>query len=63
MAMTIQEVLREAINFLCETICTIWYDKYNLKNVKNTLGGVLLIVKKSCTNGTKLRKASHVVFP
>ena len=25
--------------------CTIWYHLYNLKNVKNTLGGVLLLVK------------------
>ena len=23
----------------------IWHDLYNLKNVKNTLGGVLLLVK------------------
>ena len=25
--------------------CTIWYNLYNLKNVKNTHGGVLLLVK------------------
>ena len=25
--------------------CTIWYHLYNLKNVKNTYGGVLLLVK------------------
>ena len=25
--------------------CAIWYDLYNLKNVKNTHGGVLLLVK------------------
>ena len=26
-------------------LCTIWYHLYNLKNVKNTYGGVLLLVK------------------
>ena len=25
--------------------CTIWYHWYNLKNVKNTYGGVLILVK------------------
>ena len=25
--------------------CSIWYHLYNLKNVKNTHGGVLLLVK------------------
>ena len=25
--------------------CTIWYHLYNLKNVKNTHGGVLILVK------------------
>ena len=25
--------------------CAIWYNLYNLKNVKNTHGGVLLLVK------------------
>ena len=25
--------------------CVIWYHLYNLKNVKNTHGGVLLLVK------------------
>ena len=25
--------------------CVIWYRLYNLKNVKNTHGGVLLLVK------------------
>ena len=31
--------------------CAIWYHLYNLKNVKNTYGGVLLLVKlqaKAC---------------
>ena len=26
-------------------LCAIWYNMYNLKNVKNTHGGVLLLVK------------------
>ena len=30
---------------LYETLCPIWCDLYNLKNVKNTHGGVLLLVK------------------
>ena len=25
--------------------CTIWYHLYNFKNVKNTQGGVLILVK------------------
>ena len=37
--------------------CAIWYHLYNLKNVKNTHGGVLLLVKLQA-NGTKSRKAS-----
>ena len=28
-----------------ETLCAIWYHFYNLKNVRNTHGGVLLLVK------------------
>ena len=44
--------------------CAIWYHLYNLKNVKNTHGGVTLL--RSCfsrflnyTNSTKLRNALH----
>ena len=44
--------------------CAIWYHLYNLKNVKNTHGGVILL--RSCfsrflnyTNSTKLRNALH----
>ena len=48
----------------------IWYHLYNLKNVKNTHGGVLLLVTKvtllhgcfsrflNCKNGIELRNAS-----
>ena len=28
-----------------ETLCAIWYHLYNLKNVKNTHGGMLILVK------------------
>ena len=51
-------------------LCAIWYHLYNLKNVKNAYGGVMLKVSlhrgcfslfSSCTNGTKLRKVFHIV--
>ena len=54
--------------------CAIWYHLYNLKNVKSTHGGVLLLILKvtllhgcfSCslnrTNATKSCKASHMVL-
>ena len=63
-------------NMLYEMLCAVWYHLYNLKNVKNADGGVLLLVKLqvtksntppwafltffNCTNGTKLRQASHI---
>ena len=31
--------------------CTIWYHLYNLTNVKNTNGGVLLLVKVALFHG------------
>ena len=52
-----------------EMLCAIWYHLRNLKNVKNTHGGVLFLVKltlfhgclhvfqSNCTNGTKSRNA------
>ena len=48
--------------------CAIWYHLYNLKNAKNTHGGVLILVKLhgcfscflNCTNATKSRNASHM---
>ena len=55
-----------------ETLSAIWYHLYTLKkNVKNTHGGVLLLVLKytpswafsqflSCTIGTKSVRASHL---
>ena len=63
-------------------LCAIWYPLYSFKNVKNTHGGVLLLVKQqakscnftksinirgcflrflNCKNGTKSRKASHII--
>ena len=66
-----QSVFNETLT-LCkayETLSAIWYHLYNLKNVKNTHGEVLLFKKSNtpprifltllnCTNYTKLRKAS-----
>ena len=51
--------------------CAIWYHLYDLKNVKNTHEGVLLLLKVAllhgcfsrflnCTNGTKSRNAPHM---
>ena len=56
---------------LCLMFCSIWYHLYNVKNVKSTHRGVLLLVKVTllrgcfsrflnCTNGTKSRNASHM---
>ena len=52
-----------------EMLCAIWYHLYNLKNVKNNYGRLLVLLKVSllhgcfsrflnCTNGTKSRKTS-----
>ena len=56
--------------------CAIWYHLYNLKNVKNIHGGVLILVNfteinappwvffyifKIVQNGTKLNNAPHTV--
>ena len=45
----------------------IWYHLNNLKNVKNTHGGVLFLAKlqaiskcAKCTNGNKSRNASNI---
>ena len=54
--------------------CVIWYHLYDLKNVKNTHGGVVILVLKltllhgcfscflNCTNGTKSRIAPHIFY-
>ena len=45
----------------------IWLHLYNLKNVKNTHGGVLTLLHGcfsrflNCTNATKSRNASHML--
>ena len=33
--------------------CAIWYHLYNLKNLKNTHGGMLSLSFLNCINGTK----------
>ena len=45
-------------------LCTIWYPLYNLKNVKNTHGGVLLFVKLQAEtrNFTKSNTPPWVLF-
>ena len=43
-------------------LCTIWYHLYNLKNVKKTHGGVLLLVKASAYNFTKNNTLAWVFF-
>ena len=43
--------------------CAIWYHLYNLKNVKNTHGGVLLLVVNfKLHSGAKSRNASQDMF-
>ena len=41
-----KETLEEKEAFVFAVRCAIWYHLYNLKNVKNTHGGVLLLVSK-----------------
>ena len=42
--------------------CAIWYHLYNLKIVKNTHGGVLLLVKLKACNVTKSNTPPWVFF-
>ena len=42
--------------------CAIWYHLYNLKNVKNIHGGVLLLVKAEACNFTKSNVHPWVLF-
>ena len=48
-----------------ETLCAIWYHLYNLKNVKNIHGGVLLLVKlqASACNFIKSITPPWMFFP
>ena len=47
-----------------EVICAIWYHLYNLKNLKNTNGGVPLLVKlqASACNFTEINTPPRVFF-
>ena len=56
--------LRNIFSNECDA-CSIWYDLYNLKNVKNTYGGVLPLGKlQASINCSKSRKASQIAtFP
>ena len=47
-----------------ETLCTIWYPLHNFKKVKNTHGGVLLLVKllAEVCNFTKSNTPTWVIF-
>ena len=74
-----KNILRKKVTLkeLYVILRTIWYHLHNLKNVKNIHGGVVLLVKSlklallygcfshflDCTNGTKLHKASHIMYP
>ena len=58
-------------NVLNAMFCTIWYDLYNFKNVKNTHGWVILgkvtsntppWVFLNCTSGTKSHNAPQMVL-
>ena len=40
--------------------CAIWYNLYNLKNVKNPYGGVLLLVKLQAKRATLLKVHSSM---
>ena len=70
-----QRLVTEVIFLSYVILCAIWYYLYNLKNVKNTHGGVLILVKLqavkltllhgcisrflNCRNGTKSRNVPH----
>ena len=42
--------------------CTIWYHLYNLKNMANTHGGVLLLVQAEVCNFTKSNTPPWMFF-
>ena len=48
----------------CEMLCSIWYHLYNLRNVKNIQGGVLLLVKLEALgcNFTKSNNSPWMFF-
>ena len=50
-------------NEVYEMLCAIWYHLHNFKNVKNTHGGVLLLVeltKKALLKVTLIYECFHV---
>ena len=59
-----KEAFEEKEAFVFVVRCAIWYHLYNLKNVKNTHGGVFLLVKlqASVCNFTKINTPSWVFF-
>ena len=48
--------------FLYVMRCTIWYHLYNLKNMANTHGGVLLLVQAEACNFTKSNTPPWMFF-
>ena len=42
--------------------CAIWYHLYNLKNVKNIHGGVLILVKLQAETFTKINTPPWMFF-
>ena len=47
--------LHASLCYLIVMRCAIWYNLYNLKKVKNTHGGVLLLVKLQAKPATLLK--------
>ena len=59
------KVIKKSFEYnIYETLCTIWYHLYNSKNVKNTHGGVLHLVKlqTKVSNFTKTNALPGVFF-
>ena len=48
--------------FLYVMRCTIWYHLYNLKNMANTHGGVLLLVQAEACNFTQSNTPPWMFF-
>ena len=57
----IYSVQHPIVNKVYEMLCVIWYHLYNLKNIKNTHGGVLLLVKLQAEEVKVVRKAATKV--
>ena len=48
--------------FLYVVLCAIWYHLYDLKNMKNIPGGVLLLIKLQASGFTKSSIPPWVIF-